>query len=187
MARASLPMYDFPEVRDATLAWWAGLARAFRRAGVPDVPDRLAQGEEAAALGGPGAALHADLRLPADPSLSPCPAPCRDPRICRARLPRRRLCQRRRRARRGPGRRARGPARPGLRHQRPGRPIPAATSCAAPSRRSPKAGASSPRSWRAAPTRGRLPRCARAWPTWRPSIASLSRCWRAAGPRPSPG
>lgn len=48
MARASLPMYDFPEVRDATLAWWAGLARAFRRAGVPDVPDRLAQGEEAA-------------------------------------------------------------------------------------------------------------------------------------------
>lgn len=42
MARiASLPMYDLPEVRWATDAWWAGLARAFRAEGVADVPDCL--------------------------------------------------------------------------------------------------------------------------------------------------
>ncbi|MGH6720372.1 MAG: phosphate/phosphite/phosphonate ABC transporter substrate-binding protein [Alphaproteobacteria bacterium] len=38
---ASLPMYDLPEARWATDAWWAGLARAFRAAGVADVPDHL--------------------------------------------------------------------------------------------------------------------------------------------------
>lgn len=37
--RAGLPMYDFPEIAEATDAWWSGLAAAFRRAGVPGVPD----------------------------------------------------------------------------------------------------------------------------------------------------
>ncbi|HET6469838.1 MAG TPA: PhnD/SsuA/transferrin family substrate-binding protein [Geminicoccaceae bacterium] len=44
---AALPMYDWPELRDATDAWWAGLARALRAAGVRDVPDRLSRGEPA--------------------------------------------------------------------------------------------------------------------------------------------
>lgn len=39
--QASLPMYDLPEARAATDAWWQGLARAFRAEGVGDVPDRL--------------------------------------------------------------------------------------------------------------------------------------------------
>jgi ABC-type phosphate/phosphonate transport system substrate-binding protein len=38
---ASLPMYDLPELRAATDAWWQGLARAFRRAGLAEVPDGL--------------------------------------------------------------------------------------------------------------------------------------------------
>lgn len=38
---ASLPMYDLPEARAATDAWWQGLARAFRAEGIDDVPDRL--------------------------------------------------------------------------------------------------------------------------------------------------
>lgn len=41
MRIAGLPMYDLPEATAATDAWWAGLARAFRREGVRDVPDRL--------------------------------------------------------------------------------------------------------------------------------------------------
>ena len=41
MALASLPMYDLPELRAATDAWWQGLARAFRREGIADVPDSL--------------------------------------------------------------------------------------------------------------------------------------------------
>lgn len=41
MAVASLPMYDLPELRAATDAWWQGLARAFRREGLADVPDLL--------------------------------------------------------------------------------------------------------------------------------------------------
>lgn len=41
MALASLPMYDLPELRAATDAWWRGLARAFRREGIADVPDAL--------------------------------------------------------------------------------------------------------------------------------------------------
>lgn len=40
---AGLPMYDLPEVRAATDAWWRGLARAFRREGVADVPGRLSR------------------------------------------------------------------------------------------------------------------------------------------------
>lgn len=38
---ASLPMYDLPVVRAATDAWWAGLARHLRAAGVREVPDTL--------------------------------------------------------------------------------------------------------------------------------------------------
>lgn len=34
-------MYDLPELRAATDAWWAGIARALRREGIDDVPDRL--------------------------------------------------------------------------------------------------------------------------------------------------
>jgi ABC-type phosphate/phosphonate transport system substrate-binding protein len=41
MPVASLPMYDLPELRAATDAWWEGLARAFRREGIADVPDSL--------------------------------------------------------------------------------------------------------------------------------------------------
>jgi ABC-type phosphate/phosphonate transport system substrate-binding protein len=41
MAVAGLPMYDLPELRSATDAWWAGVARAFRREGIEDIPDRL--------------------------------------------------------------------------------------------------------------------------------------------------
>jgi ABC-type phosphate/phosphonate transport system substrate-binding protein len=41
MALASLPMYDLPELRAATDAWWRGLARAFRREGIADVPDAI--------------------------------------------------------------------------------------------------------------------------------------------------
>lgn len=41
MAVASLPMYDLPELRAATDAWWQGLARAFRREGIADVPGGL--------------------------------------------------------------------------------------------------------------------------------------------------
>ncbi len=45
MASASLPMYDLPELRPATDAWWQGLAKAFRRAGLGGVPDRLDRAE----------------------------------------------------------------------------------------------------------------------------------------------
>jgi ABC-type phosphate/phosphonate transport system substrate-binding protein len=41
MTFASLPMYDLPELHAATDAWWQGLARAFRREGLVDVPDVL--------------------------------------------------------------------------------------------------------------------------------------------------
>lgn len=37
---ASLPMYDLPELRAVTDAWWTGLARHFRAAGVDDIPGR---------------------------------------------------------------------------------------------------------------------------------------------------
>lgn len=43
MGIASLQMYDLPEFRAATDAWWQGLARAFRRAAIAEVPDRLAR------------------------------------------------------------------------------------------------------------------------------------------------
>jgi len=38
-------MYDLPEIEAATDAWWKGLARAFRREGIADVPDVLWRGE----------------------------------------------------------------------------------------------------------------------------------------------
>ena len=38
---ASLPMYDLPGLRAATDAWWAGLARALKAAGLEDVPEAL--------------------------------------------------------------------------------------------------------------------------------------------------
>lgn len=38
MSVACLPMYDLPEIRAATDAWWAGLARHFRAAGIDDAP-----------------------------------------------------------------------------------------------------------------------------------------------------
>lgn len=41
---ASLPMYDWPELREATDAWWAALAAAFRAEGLADVPARLTRG-----------------------------------------------------------------------------------------------------------------------------------------------
>lgn len=34
-------MYDLPEVRVATDAWWSGLARCLREAGIPSVPEAL--------------------------------------------------------------------------------------------------------------------------------------------------
>jgi len=41
---ASLPMYDWPEIRRATDAWWAGLARHLRHEKFPDVPSALMRG-----------------------------------------------------------------------------------------------------------------------------------------------
>ncbi|MGE0214041.1 MAG: phosphate/phosphite/phosphonate ABC transporter substrate-binding protein [Parvibaculaceae bacterium] len=38
---ASLPMYDWPEIRAATDAWWAGLARHLKAEGFLDVPATL--------------------------------------------------------------------------------------------------------------------------------------------------
>ncbi len=39
-------MYDLPELCRATDACWRGLAAAFRRAAIEDVPDRLTRGAE---------------------------------------------------------------------------------------------------------------------------------------------
>lgn len=52
---ASLPMYDPPELHEATDTWWQGLARHFRAAGIAGVPDRLTRPPE----------LHAHWRDPA--------------------------------------------------------------------------------------------------------------------------
>jgi ABC-type phosphate/phosphonate transport system substrate-binding protein len=41
---ATLPMYDWPEVREATDAWWAGIVRHARAHGLA-APDRLSRGE----------------------------------------------------------------------------------------------------------------------------------------------
>lgn len=44
MTVASLPMYDLPEIAADTNRWWKGLARAFRREGIADVPEELWRG-----------------------------------------------------------------------------------------------------------------------------------------------
>ncbi|HZS82708.1 MAG TPA: PhnD/SsuA/transferrin family substrate-binding protein [Stellaceae bacterium] len=41
---AQLPMYDFPEVREATAALWAAIASRLRSLGLSEVPDSLANG-----------------------------------------------------------------------------------------------------------------------------------------------
>jgi len=41
MRTASLPMYDLPEIRAATAAFWASLVANLRRHGLADVPDKL--------------------------------------------------------------------------------------------------------------------------------------------------
>ena len=41
MTVACLPMYDLPELREATDAWWSGLAAAFEAEGLTAVPGRL--------------------------------------------------------------------------------------------------------------------------------------------------
>ena len=41
---ASLPMYDWPEIRGATDAWWTGLARHLRTQGLCGVPRALVRG-----------------------------------------------------------------------------------------------------------------------------------------------
>lgn len=41
MSIANLPMYDLPELRGVTDAWWEGLAQAFRSEGIDDVPASL--------------------------------------------------------------------------------------------------------------------------------------------------
>jgi ABC-type phosphate/phosphonate transport system substrate-binding protein len=41
MSLASLPMYDLPELAEATRDLWRGLAAHFRAAGIDDVPDHL--------------------------------------------------------------------------------------------------------------------------------------------------
>lgn len=41
MMIASLPMYDLPELKTATDAWWSGVATALRRTGIDAVPDQL--------------------------------------------------------------------------------------------------------------------------------------------------
>lgn len=38
---ASLPMYDWPDIREATDTWWAIIAEALRLEGIGDVPDQL--------------------------------------------------------------------------------------------------------------------------------------------------
>lgn len=48
MSVASLPWYDFAELRPHTDAWWGGIARHLRAVGVEDVPDRLDRGDYAA-------------------------------------------------------------------------------------------------------------------------------------------
>ena len=41
MKTASLPMYDLPEVRDATDAWWSGVAKHMQLAGITEAPLQL--------------------------------------------------------------------------------------------------------------------------------------------------
>jgi ABC-type phosphate/phosphonate transport system substrate-binding protein len=50
MTISSLPMYDLPELRAATDAWWQGLATAMRSEDIPDVPKHLSRAEDDAAF-----------------------------------------------------------------------------------------------------------------------------------------
>jgi len=52
MSVACLPMYDLPEVRGASDAFWAGLAGHLRSEGLDDVPDRLTHDRSVTALPG---------------------------------------------------------------------------------------------------------------------------------------
>ena len=47
---AALPMYDLPELRPATDAWWSGIARHLRRAGVAGVPEGLTRPADLASV-----------------------------------------------------------------------------------------------------------------------------------------
>jgi ABC-type phosphate/phosphonate transport system substrate-binding protein len=47
---ASLPMYDWPEIRAATDAWWSGLARALRAAGFAEAPAALTRDQDEMAV-----------------------------------------------------------------------------------------------------------------------------------------
>jgi len=47
---ASLPQYDLPEIREATNAWWSGIARHLSSQGVEDVPGSLTRAEDGEVL-----------------------------------------------------------------------------------------------------------------------------------------
>ncbi len=47
---ASLPMYDFAEIRSATDQWWSGIARHMRRQGLRNIPQTLEREESTAIL-----------------------------------------------------------------------------------------------------------------------------------------
>ncbi|SMF16545.1 ABC-type phosphate/phosphonate transport system, substrate-binding protein [Tistlia consotensis] len=49
---ASLPMYDLPELRWATDAWWQGLALHLREAGLRNLPEALSRPEPGRGAGG---------------------------------------------------------------------------------------------------------------------------------------
>ena len=49
---ATLPLYDLPELQAATDAWWAAIAAALGRHGVPGVPAALTRGPDVIALWG---------------------------------------------------------------------------------------------------------------------------------------
>ena len=62
---ASLPMYDWPEVRAATDAWWAGLARHLKAEGFRDVPLALdREGDRNAQWRSPGLLLSQTCGYP---------------------------------------------------------------------------------------------------------------------------
>ncbi len=61
-ALAMLPMYDLPELREATDAWWQGLAGHLAAAGLSGLPEALTRSGRAQAADDPASAL-------ADPAL----------------------------------------------------------------------------------------------------------------------
>ena len=92
MRIASLPMYDLPELEEATTAWWRGLAQAFAAEGIDDVPARLTQSESLSHWRDPNLLfsqtcgfpytreLHQSVRLVATPSY--VAAGCNGPNYC---------------------------------------------------------------------------------------------------------